>query len=225
MPISRSARYRLTALVLGAGSLFFPIQPAAAAGPRPGVPRVGDTLSYAVSTGERVVLTTTRVRQLGRGLVATELETVRYPGEESRTTAISVIRTDDALAFEFAPSGSETLSPLVYFFAPALPHDSWLAQRVSYVDARGRRVAYKVIAQVEAIETVASPAGTFPGCWRLDFSSTANPGDRLEAWLEPDLGIVRTQSEYRGRSIVTELTGFHLAEGAGRPVNPGLASR
>ncbi len=216
MRISRSVRYRVAGLILGASSPWFSAPPALAAGPPPRVLQVGDTLSYAVSTGERVVLTTTRVRPLGRGLVATEQETVQPPGEKAWTTALSVIRTNDALAFEFAPGGSETLSPLVYFFAPALPHDSWLAQRVSYVDSRGRRVAYQVIARVDAIETVSSPAGKFAGCWRLDFSSTANPHDRIEAWLKPDLGIVRTQSEYHGRSIVTELTGFHLAGGAVR---------
>ncbi len=188
------------------------------------MPQVGDTLSYVVSTGERVVVTTTRVRPRGREWVATEQETVRSPGEEPRTTAISVIRTADALAFEFAPHGSESLSPLVYFFAPALVHDSWLAQRVSYVDSQGQKVAYQVIARVAAIETVSSPAGIFAGCWRVDFSSTANPRDRLEAWLKPDLGIVRTQSDDHGRAIVTELTGFHLVKDAGRPGNSGRPS-
>lgn len=175
------------------------------------MPSVGDTLTYSVSTGERVTMRTMLVSQVGDRVVATDEETIARHGLPIHRGLLRIIRTSDALAFDLPSVNGESLSPLVFYFSRANPKDSWLAQRVSYLDATGRDVKYQVLANFDSIETINAPAGTFARCWRLTFSASSDPTDRLTVWLDPDIGIVKTQSRERGETIVTQLTSVALA--------------
>lgn len=185
------------------------------------VPVAGDQYRYELSTGEQVTLEVVSVRPRESQLLATMRETRMLPGGESRRATFEVIRTETSLAIDMpAPADNARLSPLVYFFAPANPEDTWLAQNGSFIDESGRHLTYRITARLEAIETIRSPAGIFEGCRRIAFSSTLDEGlpanriTRLTVWLHPEIGIVRSYSQTGSRTRLTELVQYRKLKGA-----------
>ncbi len=190
------------------------------------LPVAGDVFRYALSSGERVTLEIVSVRQQENKVLAKVRETKVLPGGESEHATFDLIRTPTSLAIDIPPAGDNArLSPLVYFFAPANPQDSWMAQQGIFLDSAGSAVRYQVTARLEAIETVTGPAGTFEGCRRITYSSSLSDGlplDRitqLTVWMHPDVGIVRSFSRTGADSRLTELVQYRKFSEA-----PGSAS-
>lgn len=179
------------------------------------MPVAGDVFRYALSTGEHVTLEIVSVMQRDNQLLAKVRETKLLPGGESRNTTFEIIRTPTALAIDMPAAGDNArISPLVYFFAPANPHDSWTAQQGTFVDPEGSQVRYQLTARLEAIETITSPAGRFEDCRKISYASSLAeglPADRvtqLTVWLHPRIGIVRSYSLTGGESRLTELVQY-----------------
>lgn len=185
------------------------------------MPVAGDTFRYSLSNGERVTLEIVSVKPRDNQTVARVRESRILPGGESRNATFDLIRTPTSLAIDMpAPGDNARLSPLVYFFAPANPQDSWMAQHGTFLDGTGSPVRYQITAKLEAIETITAPAGTFEGCRRITYSSTLNDGmpaervTRLTVWLHPDIGIVRSHSRTGEESRLTELVQYQKASQA-----------
>ncbi|MBM3266064.1 MAG: hypothetical protein FJZ01_00310 [Candidatus Sericytochromatia bacterium] len=179
------------------------------------VPVAGDQFRYSVSTGEHVTLEVLRVEPRAEQLVATVRERRVWPDGTSEEAQFDLVRTAQALALDMPPAADNArLSPLVYFFASASVRDSWLAQQGVFLDPTGNQVRYQIQARVDAIETITGPAGTFPGCRRVSYTSTLDSGrspdrvTRLTLWLHPDIGIVRSYSVTGTSARLTELVGY-----------------
>jgi|GEM_PF-2182615 hypothetical protein len=186
--------------------------------PSPAFPQVGDTLRYALSNGDSAVTRVVRVRFDDGKSYATLDETWQHGGEctQSRTT---LIRSDDGIALE-RPQSDHRLaktSPLVCYLVAATPNDTWTAQQGLYRDTSGGITSYRLFARLEAIETVKTPAGTFPGCYRVAYfadpataTSSLTPSD-LVVWYKPELGVVRSRSQRAGETLETTLVGYDTA--------------
>ncbi|MBI6546101.1 MAG: hypothetical protein HY692_04860, partial [Cyanobacteria bacterium NC_groundwater_1444_Ag_S-0.65um_54_12] len=183
------------------------------------VPMVGDTLRYVLSNGNRADLEVISLKQHNDQLIATIRQTcLASNGDITNQGTFDVIRTEDALALDIPGAGDNArLTPLVYFFAPARLNDSWLAQQGFFLDTHGLAIRYRIMARLDAVETVTAPAGTFSGCHRISYTSTLDEGKatnrvvNLTVWFKPELGIVRTYSELGGSSKVTELIDFKVS--------------
>lgn len=184
------------------------------------VPRVGDFWRYRLSDGSSASLEVVRVRTEAQRTIAT-LDRTWQHGDTPRRQRLTLLCSPDGLALRLPGTTGLDFGPIVCFMTEAGLHDSWTAQQGSYPTTDGETVAYRVIAQLEAFETITIPAGTFR-CQRIAYRialPAAEPSDvrtGMWVWVKPEVGILKTRSLRAGQLTETELTAFGRA-GGGEP--------
>lgn len=180
-------------------------------------PQVGDELRYGVSNGDVAITRVIRTRGHGDRVYAQVVQTLLRKGADPQTSRFTVIRTEEGMAIQVSTSmeGLE-LSPLVYYLKGVAPQESWLAQKGSFRNSNGKTISYELRAELQGLETIRVPAGTFQDCARISYRTRfAEPGSGSDAelifWVKPEIGIVKTRSLQEGQVTETELLSFQRA--------------
>jgi hypothetical protein len=185
-------------------------------------PVVGDTMSYAMSNGDQVSSSVIGIEEEDDQSIAKVLGTIKRANGVQEVQRYTFIYTANAVGIAMAFPDSDNvelhLTPLILYMEQAGVEDSWMAQSGTmklYEDDEDSdaELRFFVIGRLERIESLSVKAGHFTGCRKASFTLQTETNrksnkSRLTIWFQPNIGIIKTQSEQGGKVIESELVAY-----------------
>jgi len=175
---------------------------------------VGDTWTYRMSPGTKLYdaqVTATRTIE----------NTKTYAMAVEDTYSYLVVRNDGV--YEYGQGDPSEPKVAVLFDPPQLVYklpfeedSTWNAPVLADPTEKNSETVY-VDGQVDGVESVTVPAGTFARCVRVTVDDPRDaPADRTDLWFAPNVGIVKTVTYIavgagKPKTTTTELVMYRLA--------------